>query len=485
MPPLTELLDKPIRDPSGEPVASLHDVVVRIAPQNGAPPELPRNGRRVPDVYPPVTGLVARLKSPAGARDVFIPWVHVHTMTREGVQLGSPVLDLQRFERRPDEIVLRDGLFDKQVVDVEGRRVVRINDLDLAQRDGTWRLIGVDVSPAGLLRRWGVKRLATRLSRTPLIDWKDVVPVPGEIGLDGGGTLRLRVPRDKLALMPAADLARVVEQLTPQQGAELLEDLDEARAADTLEVLEDEHQGQILRAMEPERAADVLEEMEPDEAADALQNVGGEEAADLLGRMDREDASEVQELLGYPEDSAGGLMTTDYVSVPDWATAGEVVEALRRQARLARAGEEDPLPDALAEVFVVAEAGVPRPKVLSRPRATALHGRRGARPRMPVPEAPRALDIYSEGRLTGIVTLRDLLLADPQAPVSGVMREPRHVGHPLDNEQDVARIIAEDDLLALPIVDEAGLMLGIVTVDDAIDVILPTAWKKRMPRMFH
>ncbi len=322
------------------------------------------------------------------------------------------------------------------------------------------------------------------MANGPLIDWKDVVPVPGEVSGPEGGALRLRVPRARLEMLSPGELADLVEQLTPAQGAELLGDLDEARAADTLEELEDEHQGQLLRAMEPERAADVLEEMEPDEAADALQSVSQEEAADLLRRMDREDAEEVKELLGYPEDSAGGLMTTDYVSVPDWATVGEVGEALRRHARLAADDKEDPLPDALAEIFVVAPAEEARPRVPTRPRS-ALRGRGVPRVRMSAAPEPRTLSIYTEGKLVGIVTLRDLLLADPQVQVATIMRPAKRVGHPMDNEQDVAHIIADDDLLELPIVDDNDVLLGIVTVDDAIDVILPTAWKKRMPRLFH
>jgi len=483
MPPLTELLDKPIRDPDGDAVANLHDLVVRI-PQ---PPDGDEASAPAVEPYPQVSGLVARLRGPFGARDIYIPWNHVQSMTRAGVKLATPVASLQRFERRPDEIVLRDGIFDKQVVDVEGRRVVRINDLDLQPQNGGWRLVGVDVSPAGVLRRLGATGLAKYAPKGPLIPWNDVVPVPGEISGHEGRALRLRVPRERLALLTPAELADVVEQMTPAQGAELLGDLDEARAADTIEELEDEHQGQILRAMEPERAADVLEEMDPDEAADALQSVSQEEAADLLGRMDHEDAAEVQELLGYPEDSAGGLMTTDYVSVPDWATVGDVVEALRRHAQLAAAGEEDPLPEALADLYVVAPSAQSRPAVPSRPRP-GLRGRNAPRPRVPVAQEPRQsaqVSIYTEGKLVGIVTLRDLLLTDPQAPIASITHAPKHVGHPLDNEQDVAHVIADDDLLALPIVDDNDELLGIVTVDDAIDVILPTAWKKRMPRLFH
>jgi magnesium transporter len=479
---LTEFLGKPIRDPDGEAVASLHDLVVRIdsMDSDGATP--PADGQ--PEPFPPVIGLVARVKGPSGSRDVFIPWEHITGLNTKGAQLSSPVMNLLRFTRREGEIVLREGLFDKQLVDVEGRRVVRVNDLDLAQQpDGSWALVGVDVSPAALLRRAGMMRLSKRVGKPALISWTQVIPVADKRA-DEGEALRLRVPREKLALVPPADLARMVEQLSPQQGADLLTDLDEAQVADTMEELEDEQQGQLLRAMDPERAADVLEEMEPDEATDALQSVSDEEAADLLKRMSKEDADEVQELLGYPEDSAGGLMTTYYVAIPDWVTAGEARVALRNQARAAAADEDDPLPDALSEIYVVADGRPERPKTPSRPPGGRPRNGARSQPASTDDHEGRSVSVWSEGRLVGVVTLRDLLLADQNTPITAIMTKPRRVGHPLDNQHDAARIIAEDDLLALPIVDKQGGLLGVVSVDDAIDVILPPAWKKRIPRVY-
>lgn len=500
MPTLTQLLERPIRDPGGEEFGRVHDLVVRIGAHDAG------NGAGA-NVYPPVTGLVARLKGPRGSRDVFIPWEQVRSLGTEGAQLNTPAVNLDRFVRREGEIVLGDALLDRQVVDVEGRRVVRINDLDLARRNGVYRLVAVDVSPGAILRRLpGGRLLDKRVPSGPLIDWAQVVPIAYDSGV-GTGALQLRVPRERLDLLKPADLARVMEQLTPRQGADLLEGMDEARAADTLEELEDEQQGQILRAMDPERAADVLEEMEPDEAADALQSVTDAEAADLLQRMDREEAVEVQELLGYPEDSAGGIMTTEYVSVPDWATAGQIIGAMRARARAAEAEAEEPLPEALQEIYVVSPqgtAGTVGAQSLSAqsPGARTQPADRGGRPRRvshagltaapsaesraEVPAAvPTAVpSLAEEGQLLGRVSLRDLLLAEPEARVGSIARPIPHPAKPLDNERNVARVIADEDLLALPVVDDAGLLLGIVTVDDAIDVILPTAWKKRIPRLF-
>jgi magnesium transporter len=482
---LTSLLGKPIRDPSGDEVARLQDLVVRVPV-----PEVVDASSL--EIYPPVIGLVARLRAPRGSRDVFIPTEKVQKLDESGAQLNTPGVNLQRFAKREGEIVLRGGLFDRQVVDVEGRRIVRINDLDLEERSGEWRLMAVDVSFGALVRQLPAgKLLSHRITslmgreqgtRAPLIDWATVVPVP-ESGV--GSALVLRVPRERLNILHPADLAEIMDELTPAQSADLLENMDEELAADTLEEMEDERQAQILRAMDPERAADVLQEMEPDEATDALQGVSQAEAADLLGRMDRDDALEVQELLGYPETSAGGIMTTDYLSVPDWATVGEIIEGMRARAKAAVNDEEDPLPTELPEIYVVqAESASPQ-----RPLAR----KSGSKPRgKPGPNAAAAviatdhgpLPLEAEGHLVGVVELRRLLLSDPQTPIRDVMRPPTSVAHPYDNERDVARLIADEDLVALPIVDESGAMLGIVTVDDAIDVILPTAWKKRIPRRF-
>jgi CBS domain-containing protein len=507
---LTELLDTPIRDPQGEEVARLHDLVVRSLVNGaddgkdaGAAPAAAPDAQSAPvDVYPPVIGIVARMNARHGSRDVFVPWEKVERMDARGVKLATPALNLERFARRPGELVLRDSLFDRQVVDVEGRRVVRINDLDVRETGGVWRLVAVDVSFAGVLRRAGGSWLERRLgsfmgreaeNRSPLIDWAQVIPV-ADSGASEGGDLRLRVPRNRLDLLHPADLARVVEQMTPQQGAEFLSGFDDARAADTLEELEDEQQAHVLRAMDPERAADVLEEMEPDEATDALQSFTPEEAAELLGRMDPEEASEVQELLHYSEDSAGGLMTNDYVAVPVWATVGGVLTALRARARAAAHDEADPLPAALPEIYIVDDTPAPpagehaaEPAPAPEP-ATAPATADGAAPtgeaRRPANPASAPVPLEAEGRLVGVLALRDLLLAYPETKLHEIMRTDPPAAGPGDSAREAARLIAEDDLVTLPVVDDAGRLLGIVTVDDAIDVILPNAWKKRLPRTY-
>ena len=271
-----------------------------------------------------------------------------------------------------------------------------------------------------------------------------------------------------------------MEQLTPQQGAKLLDDLDEAHAADTLEELEDEQQGQILRAMDPERAADLLEEMEPDEATDALQSITTDEAADLLKRMDREEASEVQELLGWPEDSAGGIMTTDYISVPDWATVEEVIEALRTRAPRPRASDQDdPLPDGLMEIYVVS-GDLPAPVRVNGASAATFAGHAAAQLSRRAP----ASRLEAEGRLEGKVSLRDLLLADPGARIVDIAHPGRRWRIRWTTSATWRTPSPTTTCWRCRWWTTQGALLGIVTVDDAIDVILPTAWKKRIPRRY-
>jgi Mg/Co/Ni transporter MgtE len=332
-----------------------------------------------------------------------------------------------------------------------------------------------------LAARWG--RPGSGAEPAPLLDWAQVVPVTDSAPSAGENLVARRVRRARLRQLAPADLAHIVADLTPRQGAALLDALDPGHAADTLEEFEDEDQARFLHAMDPERAADVLEAMEPDEAADALQGVSDEEQANLLARMDREQAAEVEELAGYPPDSAGGLMTTDYISVPETVLLGAVTSALRERVQAAARGEDDPLPDALPEIYVIAVVAPGEAHTAQVPLATGRGSAWGGRGARGVGD-PGPLSLRAQGRLVGSVRLRDLFLSDPDAPLTSVMQRRERVAHPSDRARDAARVIAEVDLVALPVVDQEGTLLGIVTVDDAMDVILPAAWKQRVPHRF-
>lgn len=413
---LSRLVGRPVRDRHGESFGKVRDLIVALGEQ-----------------YPPVTGLVARV---TGGRDIFLPWTAVEEIDTDGARLRTTLIDMESFRQRPNEIRLWLDLLDKQIVDVEGRKIVRVNDIQLAPVDGRLRLVAVDVGLAGILRRLGLAGPGERLARAlhleaeNYIEWEDVDPVESSVS-----SLKLRVPHEALGTLHPADVAHIVEQLAPRDRAGILAALDDERAADVLEELAADDQVDILEALEPEKAADILEEMGPDEAADLVADLSEERQEQLLGLMEPEEASDVRELLAYGEETAGGLMTTDFITVTPEMTAEQVIERLR-----------------------------------------ALH-----------PDADQVYYLYvtdAGGVLAGTITLRGLIVAAPETKVLDFMRpDPISVGVDLDAEE-VGAAIARYNLLALPVVDAEGRMQGMVTVDDALERALGEGWRKRLPEIY-
>jgi Mg/Co/Ni transporter MgtE len=187
--------------------------------------------------------------------------------------------------------------------------------------------------------------------------------------------------------------------------------------------------------MDSQRAAEILDEMDPDDAADVLGDLPEEKAEELLDLMEPKDSKDLRILLEYPENTAGGIMTTEYAYIEQDLTIGEVMKSLREIAQ----GVET-----IYYVYVISK----------------------------------------DGQLTGVVSLRDILLADTDKKISEVMQTPVITADILENQEEVAQKIAKYNLLALPVVEDENKLRGIITVDDAIDIVLPVAWKKRVPRMF-
>src|SRR6266852_8034142 len=407
---LSQVLSRPILDLEGERVATLKDVIVRLGE----------------DEHPPVSGFVARYRR----RDFFLPRWRISHFGEEGVRLNSDILDLRPFMRREGEVLLARDVLDKQLIDVDGKRVVRVNDVQIIEAANEWRVTGADVSLSGLWRR-----LAPAFLRSgrpvEVIDWADV----GYLATDAA-TVQLKSSRGKLTRLHPVEIARLAEAFSYQQGAEIVEALDDETAAETLEEMRDERQAQILSDMDEERAADILEWMSPDEAADVLGDLTEDKAEDLLNRMEDAEQLEVAELLPYADDTAGGLMTTEFVTLPCDLSVGEALARLREMAET---------PNMIYYLYVVP-----------------------------------AEDSW---QLVGVIALRSLILSDPSAPLAEVMRAEFQRAHPDDPATEVAQKIAEYNLLALPVVDEAGDILGIVTVDDAIELLLPKGWRQRLPKL--
>jgi magnesium transporter len=410
---LSQVLGRPIRDMEGDRVATIKDVIVRLGE----------------DEHPPVTGFVARYRR----RDFFLSRWRISEFGAHGARLNSDILDLRPFVRRESEVLLARDVLDKQLIDVDGKRIVRVNDVQLIEAASEWRVTGADVSLQGLWRRLLPQGFSGGSRRAvEVLDWADV----GYLATDAS-TVQLKSSSDKLARLHPVEIARLAESLSYHQGAEIIEGLDDETAAETLEEMPAEHQARIIGDMDEERAADILEWMSPDEAADVLGDLPEEKAEDLLNRMEGEEQADVAELLPYEDDTAGGLMTTEFVTLPRSFTVAEALARLREMAET---------PNMIYYLYVVEREG--------------------------------------SWKLAGVIALRSLILGDPNAPLEDVMRDDFQKAHPDDPARGVAQKIAEYNLLALPVVDDEEEILGIITVDDAMEILLPKGWRQRLPRLF-
>ena len=348
------------------------------------------------------------------------------------MRLNSDKLNLRPFVRRDGEVLLARDVLDKQLIDVDGKRVVRVNDVQLIEAAGDWRVTGADVSLQGLWRRLAPAGFMGTRTAVEVLDWADV----GYLATDAA-TVQLKSSSGKLARLHPVEIARLAEALSYHHGSEVVESLDDETAAETLEEMPSERQVRIIGDMGKERAADILEWMSPDEAADVLGDLPEDKAEELLGLMEDQEQADVAELLPYEDDTAGGLMTTEFVTLPRELTVGEALARLREMAET---------PNMIYYLYVVEGEG--------------------------------------SWQLVGVIALRSLILADPSVPLADVMRTEFQLAHPDEAADEVAQRIAEYNLLALPVMDETGDILGIITVDDAMEILLPKDWRQRLPRLF-
>jgi magnesium transporter len=443
MPYLSQLLHRSVDDSWNERVGKLMDVVVppthvaALTQQVGAPAA----GPSVPgDAAPLVLALVVETPDEELVR--VLP-AQVGRVEHDRLALNVPRADLQPYLPQPDEVRLDDEVLNKQVVDLAHKRVVRVNDIRL---DDNWHLLGLDCTNLGLLR-WLVpasvyETLARRFS-APLLLWDQTGLLPVRPQAEAPAEPEPRQPSESgpLGQLHPADIADILHDLSSEEGSRVLASLDTETAAETLEEIEREHQLRLLERMDRERAADLLEEMGPDSAADLLAELPEQRAQELLGLMQREESEEVQELLAYEEDSAGGMMTTYFVLVGQDRTAEEALVRVRAAIH-----------DDVRVAYVYCVADDTREE--------------------------------EEQRLLGVVSLWELLAADPEQPLHDFM-ETSIISVPPDADpQTVAEMMAKYNLLALPVLDKQGCLQGIVTVDDALDVLLPPNRRRRARRMY-
>jgi CBS domain-containing protein len=366
-----------------------------------------------------------------------VPFSCVAVLVAPVVALTRAARDVDPYTPLQSDLHLVRDVLDKQIIDMNGVRVVRANDVELTRVEGAFYVANVDIGSVGLMRRLGLpkgaQRLAAKLGKGQLpgaVPWSDIELVPGD------QPMRLKVPSDKISDLHPADLAEILSDLSRAESSKLLEALDVETVADALEEVEPDFQASLVETMPNEKVADVLEEMEPDEAADLLAELPEDRSQKLLSLMEREEADDVRRLLAYPIDTAGSIMTTEFAAVPPELTAGQAIAALRETASEA---------ETIFYIYVTAP----------------------------------------DDLLLGVFSLRQLIMAKPSTPVSEIMERRLVTVGPLDRQDSVAQVVAKYDLLAVPVVDREGHMQGIVTADDALDKIIPTGWKKRIPRLYH
>ena len=409
---LSEIMKKTVIDLDGNKIGKFKDFVVSVN-----------------ILYPLVEAISIRTSA---KKDILVSWEDVDHINKD-IELKVKFEDIKEYKLKKRDIKLVEEVLDKQVVDLEGKKIRRINDLQLSTTRGYYRLIGVDISFKGILRRLGLEKIASGLKinlQEDYISWMDVDVLESDIS-----RLKLKVPEYSLKKLHPADIAEIVDQLSINDSITILNSLDDEIAADALEEISPERQVSLFEEMETKRAADILEEMSPDDAADLIGELSEDRAQELLDLMDPEEARDVESLLKYPEDTAGGIMTTEFAAVKDGLTARQTLNALRKMA-----GEVE----SIYYIYVLSNFN----------------------------------------SLVGVMSLRELLLAEPEQKITEFMHRDIISVDVMEEEHDVAKKIAKYNLLAVPVVKDENKIQGVVTVDDAIDIVLPTAWKKHVPRMF-
>jgi CBS domain-containing protein len=417
---LTQILGKSVLHPDGERLGRVAEVVV-------SPTE------------PLPTVSAYQVRTGDGALFVPAAYLPVTDDARE-YTLTKPITDVPPYQIRAEDFSLVRDVQDRQIVDVHDFRVVRVNDIALEPLpEGPVALYGVDAGVHGLLRRLGIENAVEKFGRafgrrTPepsFIAWPDVASLPRH---NAGEPLRLRVSADKIAQLHPADIGSILNHLDPADRKDVIQQLDTETAAEALAEADEDVQVQMLQHLDAETAADIIEEMDADEAADVLKDLDAAHREEILEHMEAEEREDVEELLPYADSTAGGLMTNEYVAMPQNLTAQQAIDRLR---------EMEPEAETIYYVYVVDEIE------------------------------------DGEDHLVGVISLRDLIVAKPDVCIGDFMIK-NAFSVPVDaHVEEVAHLFERYKLLALPVVDDENRLQGIITIDDTLEQLLPPDWRRR------
>ena len=411
---LSSVLGKTVIDEQGQMIGRLWDLVM------------------VPgEVFPEVSHLLVKGKRGA----VTIPWQQIMLFNRFVISVSSRHFAATPYHPREGEILVKRDILDKQIVDVDGAKVVRVNDLKLGGHKGLLCIFSVDVGFRGLLRRLGYEELWEKVAayfnrELPHreISWQYVQPLEMNVS-----KLALTMAREQMGEMHPADLAQILSQIPTSSVQTVLDTLDTETAGEAIHELEPELRSRIISNLNSEQASDILEEMAPDEAADVLGDLPEEKAQELLGLMAEEEAGDIQELMEHEEDTAGGLMNTEFLSVPSDLTVADTLQQVRLLA---------PNLEMVYYVYI----------------------------------------IDHEERLAGVVTLKELLLNPQDTLLAEIMTTNMKTVSIDSSPEEILENIAKYNLIAIPVLDAEGKPAGIVTVDDILELFLPFAVRRKRHR---
>ncbi len=404
---LSELLGRKIFDGEGHSIGKILDLTGNIG-----------------EIYPSVTDILLRLEKER--KVVLLSWRKIAEVN--GALITNPLQpeDLRKPMLRPGEIMLKDTLLDKQVVDTDGAKIRRVNDLQFLQSKKILYLVHVDVGFHGLMRRVGLMKSIGFLLRKlfdydmtdQLIAWKFVQP------LSSPDLLRLTVAQNRLAQLHPADLADIIEDLDIHKRSAVFRSLDIETAAETLEETDPKIQVSLIEELTTENASDIIEEMSLSEAADLLGDLPKDRAEGILKEMEKDTAEDMKELLAHPEENAGGLMTTSFLSFGPAVKAGEAMEKIRLEA-------EDM--DLIYYIYI----------------------------------------LDGEEHILGVLTLRDLIVAPPATVLSELM-DTRVVSVNIQEKKyRIADDFAKYGIMAMPVVDDESRLRGVILFKNLLEVVAP------------
>jgi CBS domain-containing protein len=404
---LSTFLHRPIFDSDGDRIGRVQDLVARLGD----------------DAHPPIVGVVIRIEG----RNLFVPIRKIGGLAEGRMTFQGRRVDLRRFERRPGELLLAEDLLARHLINLVRGRLIIANEIEIAEIDGRWEVVGVDPGRRPFLRRILGQKFGQQLKAEAIVDFASIEPFVSHVP-----SARLRIPYRKLAKLHPAQIADLVEQASHEEGEEIIEavGLDRELEADVFEELDVTHQLEFLESRTDAEAARLLSRMEPDNAADLISEIDQDRRLTILEQLAVEQQAKVRQLLSYNADTAGGLMNTDYVSVPSSATVDDALEAIRHSSVPA---------ESVHAVFVIDQGGQP----------------------------------------VGAASIAPLVRARPSELALSVSRTQLAHVHPQWDLHRVSRKMSDFNLTVLPVLDdEHGQMIGVITVDDLLEELLPQGWRR-------